>query len=141
MAYGIDMKKSAHRHLEAARSLDQPSPSGRRDAAAYLYGLAAECALKQIMLHSGLQRPQGRRDGPFYAHFPELKTLLRDALQGRLQRGVLEHGRLQHYAADQALLREWDIAIRYAPTADILDKPLNLWAEQASRLVAAMNEV
>lgn len=83
MAYKPNYPASARRHLEAADALY--APEWRRDVAGYLYGIAAECALKAMMQESGL-RPLGndnRKDDPFYAHFPELKTRLRDLQLGR----------------------------------------------------------
>lgn len=46
--------------------------------AGYLFGLAGELAIKQIMIESGMRpkTPKGQRDDPIYAHFPTLRTLL-----------------------------------------------------------------
>jgi hypothetical protein len=75
MSYSRDFRSSAHRHLEAAHLLTEGTPpNGRPDVGGYLYGIAAECALKQIMRDSGMRElpPDQRRDDPFYSHFPEL---------------------------------------------------------------------
>ncbi len=106
----------------------------RPDVAGYLYGLAAECALKQIMRYSGL-RPlplEQRRDDPFYAHFPELKTLLRDHSHGR------RAGDLRKYAEDGQLMNEWDTSMRYAPGNEILPRHVARWKQQAEALRQAM---
>ena len=75
-SFNTDWGKAAFRHQEAAETLNV---GRRRDVAGYLYGLAAECAIKKLMLASGM-RPSASRNGddPFYAHFSRLKTILRD---------------------------------------------------------------
>jgi hypothetical protein len=135
MAYRQDLSNSARRHLEAATKLDEPGSPRRRDIAGYLYGLAAECALKELMRQSGMQPLPDRRKDPFYLHFPELKTFLRDQASGRY------HGRLYKHATNSALMREWDIAMRYAPSADVFSKPIDEWAEQAKNLVQEMGAI
>ena len=134
MPYGTDLANSASRHLEAASLLEQPPPRGRADVAGYLYGIAAECALKEIMRRLGLRprEPRDRREDPFYLHFPELKTALAAARLGRHQRDLLK------YAQDSQLMQDWDTNMRYAPSADVLGKPIARWAEQARRLVEEM---
>ena len=132
MSYAIDLAKAARRHLEAAQLLDRDSPQGRRDVAGYLYGVAAECALKQLMRASGMLPQADKRGDPFFLHFPELKTALRVSAAGRLQ------SRLLRYANDNRLMREWDVKMRYAPSWDVLAMPLDEWAEQARRLTADM---
>lgn len=66
------MRRAAFRHLQAAEML---ANTDRRDVAGYLFGIAAECALKHMMASSGMRPlPESqRRDDPFYAHFEELK--------------------------------------------------------------------
>jgi hypothetical protein len=88
MAYSRELQSAARRHQMAAHRLQEGErPHERRchvAVAGYLYGIAAECALKEIMRQSGM-RPlavEERRDDPFYAHFPQLKTLLRDSACG-----------------------------------------------------------
>jgi hypothetical protein len=82
-SYAHDFRKAAHRHLDAGERLNE---TARADVAGYLFGIAAECALKHLMLTSGM-RPlpiESRREDPFYAHFEELKAILRDSASGRL---------------------------------------------------------
>src|ERR1039457_7188314 len=81
MAYSQDFRKSALRHLKAAQVLhgwaghgDQP---GCRAVAGYLFGLAGELAVKEIMRNSGFKPGANRRDDPFFAHFPILRRCSR----------------------------------------------------------------
>ncbi|MCC7385696.1 MAG: hypothetical protein IT384_27855 [Deltaproteobacteria bacterium] len=139
MAYSIDLAKSARRHLAAAERLDDstaPPQHRRRDVAGYLYGVAAECALKEIMRQSGIYSTAGgaRRDDPHYAHFPVLKTMLRDHIRGR------RAGDLRKFADNDALMQDWNTDMRYAPAADIKSAWVDRWRDDARRLVAAMEE-
>jgi hypothetical protein len=125
MSYRTDYQQSARRHLEAADHLGSP-PSRRRDVAGSLYGVSAELAVKQMMRNSNM-RPlpiANRRDDPFYAHFPELKTLLRDRAAGRRQ------GELRRIADNSRLMQCWDTAMRYAPATDIQQGWVDLWASR-----------
>jgi hypothetical protein len=137
MVYSQRMDKSAHRHLAAADVLHDEEvtrPTKCRAVAGYLYGVAAECALKQIMRDSGM-RPldaSRRHDDPYYAHFPHLKTMLRDVASGR------RAGELQRYANDAALMSEWSTDMRYAPANDVEERWITRWKEQARMLVGIM---
>jgi hypothetical protein len=109
--YDRDMRATAYRHLEAAVHLY--NATDRKDVAGYLFGIAAECALKQIMLDSGM-RPLAadkRRDDPFYVHFEDLKTLLRDTSEGRRRSDLIT------LANDSSFMQNWDITMRYSWTA------------------------
>lgn len=139
MAYSQDFADSARRHLCAAIYLhDDREPGtlpGNRAVAGYLFGLAGELALKKMMLDSGM-RPRNnarKRDDPFFVHFPNLKTLLRDNAQGRRQ------GQLIRHANDAKLFQDWDTNMRYAPTVDIGDLRTKEWRSQAEKLVQDMN--
>ena len=69
-----------------------------------------------------------------YAHFPTLKTLLRDRAQGR-------HATvLRRFADDDAFMNEWDIEMRYAPRQDITDDLVERWRAHAQRAVTEMEE-
>lgn len=71
-----------------------------------------------------------RRDDPFYAHFPELKTRLLDAkVVGR------RSGELRQIAENKRLFQYWDTDMRYAPTADIKESWVSAWKADAERLV------
>ena len=134
MSYSIDYRRAARRHLEAAEKLSSARPK-RQDVAGYLYGISAELAVKEVMRDSGM-RPlavTNRRDDPFYAHYPELKTMLRDKAFGR------RHGELRRIADDSRLMQNWDITMRYAPATDIQADWVQRWAEQARELVSRMD--
>jgi hypothetical protein len=132
MAFAIDMLVAARRHLQAAEELVK---GDRKDVAGYLYGIAAECAIKEMMRYAGLQIPAdlSRRDHPFFAHFPELRTMLRDMLRGR--RGTL----LISYIRDDAFMNNWSTRMRYSHGKDIRPEWIVAWAEQARQAVAAMD--
>jgi hypothetical protein len=127
MAYTTDMPAAAQRLLEAAQKL---SSGGRHDVAPYLFGLAAECALKAVA--QGI--PEARRDDVLYAHFPLLRTLLRDVLRGRRAQPLLR------LVEDNAFLNEWEIRIRYACAEDLRDKPVVSWGEQAVKAINLMRQ-
>lgn len=131
MSYSQALAASARRHLNAALRLDD---TDRRDVAGYLFGVSAECALKEIMRGSGMRPlpPEKRRDDPFYAHFPVLKTMLRDTASGR------RSGELRRYAADEQFMQHWDTDMRYAPSGDVLLVWVDRWREQAKKIVDTM---
>jgi hypothetical protein len=72
-----------------------------------------------------------RRDDPFFAHFPALKTLLATA-HGR------RAGELRRLSEDARLFQNWDIAMRYAPTTDINDAWIEAWKGCAEELINRM---
>jgi len=135
----FDGKQAAHRHHEAAKTLDQQA-APQRAAAAYLFGLAAECAVKAMLEASGLRPSDGSgRSDPYWAHFPELKRLLADRLEGR------NAAQLARFTND-AFLSEWAIGIRYAPNAEVLEgqareKRYERWKRDADTAIQAMQEV
>lgn len=134
MPYERNLMAAARRHLEAANDLKPPC-SHRRDVAGYLYGLAAELAVKAMMLESQMYKfaNDDRRDNPFYAHFPELKTLLRDNNFGR------RSGELRRIADDTRLMQNWSIRMRYARGTEIRREWVDQWEEQATDLVNRMD--
>ncbi|WP_147441947.1 hypothetical protein [Corallococcus exercitus] len=125
MAYEADMAVAARRLLEAARKLKSAE---RPDVAAYLFGLAAECALKEV----ARSMPETRNKDILYAHFPELRILLRDAMQGRRAQS------LRRLVENDGFLNEWEIKIRYAKADDIRSKPIQRWEEHAVAAVRLM---
>jgi hypothetical protein len=126
MSYTVDMEQAARRNLAAAHKL--AGDGGSRPVAAYLFGIAAECALKFMA-----QRVQNcRTDEIMYAHFPDLRTLLRDAAQGRYAQDILRIVEPENYMGG------WAIKVRYAPSDEVLRRPVDDWAEQAGRTVNAM---
>lgn len=125
MAFTSNLSQAASRNLEAAEML---AKGVRRDVAGYLYGIAAECAVKAM----AEDIPLLRRNEIFYAHFPELRTLLRDALSGRTAKP------LSTLIEDDSFLNNWHVKMRYADARQILDTWVNAWAQQARRAVNAM---
>jgi len=66
MAFIPKMPEAARRDLQAAEQLDA---GPRRDVAGYLYGIAAECAIKEMI--KPIRVPlEHDKDAIFYAHFP-----------------------------------------------------------------------
>jgi len=132
MAYTPNMPASARRHLEAADTLY--ATDKRRDVAGYLYGVAAECALKAMMEEAGL-RPLSndkRREDPFYAHFPELKTLLRDS---QLSRAA---GTLKKFVEDPNFMGQWDTNMRYCRGDEVNLNWVERWRNQTRDIVSAI---
>lgn len=141
MAYSQDYQKSARRHLNAAEALYTLNTSGAQPGAkvvaGYLFGLTGELAVKQMMLQSGM-RPlasEQRRIDPYYKHFPELKTLLRDAAAGR------RSGQLLQMAQNTRFFEEWNTDMRYAPTCEITANRVDGWRQDAKKLIDQMEEL
>jgi hypothetical protein len=103
--------------------------------AGYLFGLSGELAVKAMMRDSGMKplTADCRRDDPFYAHFPELKSRLMDTLAGR------RSGELRKIAEAAALFNHWNTDMRYAPTADIAPAWVESWKASAHYLVTRMD--
>jgi hypothetical protein len=132
MAYKPNLPASARRHLESADALYEQER--HRSVAGYLYGIAAECALKAMMQEAGL-RPLGndkRKDDPFYAHFPELKTRLRDSQLGR---GAAP---LRRFIEDSRFMSQWDTDMRYCKGDEIKHEWVEYWRDQARDSVSAI---
>lgn len=130
-AYKIGLANSAQRHYLAAETLFEGS---RKDVAGYLFGIAAECAIKQLMSQSGIRPldPKCRRDDPFFAHFPQLKALLRNKISGRNSQVLLRF-------IDCAFMQDWDTDMRYAPSTDIDVRWVERWRVHAKAAIHAMN--
>jgi hypothetical protein len=139
MAYGKDLSGAARRHFAAANHLHESHKTNHNPGycaiAGYLFGLAGEMALKELMRASGMlpgtSAPQ--KDDPFYAHFPTIKTLLRDNAQGR------RAGKLLKYANDNRLFENWNTAMRYAPSNEVHERWVSKWIEQAKLLISDMD--
>ena len=128
MAYSIDFPDAARRHHAAAESLYEHEPAKRRrDIAGYLYGIAAECALKQILRRSLAWHE------PEYLHFPELKSAVRERAQGRYASALRRF-------SETAFMNGWDIKMRYAPRREVSDGLVERWREQAKEIIAAMDD-
>lgn len=140
MPYTQDLANSAQRYFRAAHELFDIDAAGAQPGciavAGYLYGLAGELALKEIMRNSGM-RPQAnadRREDPFYAHFPQLKTMLKDTASGQ------RSADLRRFAQDPKLFQNWATDMRYAPTKEIDQRWVADWREQAHNLLDAMRQ-
>lgn len=134
--YSTDLAKSARRHLATATHLDHEDAQAKHGSiAGYLFGIAAECAMKEIMRDSGMRPlpPEQRREDPFYAHFPQLKTMLRNSAHGR------RAGELRRWSEDNNFMREWDTEMRYAPAKDIEREDVVRWRANAELVLVAMN--
>lgn len=127
MAYEHDMPAAAHRHLDAGKKL-KLAENARRDVAGYLFGLAAECAVKAM----AERFPELRRDDVFYAHFPELRALVLESVQGRSAQPLVRL--LKH----DNFMNEWHVKIRYARKDHVASKPVDKWEDHAARAVSLM---
>lgn len=138
MAYRQDLSDAARRHFRAAEELHGAASAGSqprcRAVAGYLFGLAGELCVKEMMRQSGVRPPEDARDRghPYYAHFPDLKDRLKDHLQGRRME------QLRRIAESSALFESWSIKMRYAPTGDIPDARVARWRESARDLIEQM---
>jgi hypothetical protein len=75
-----------------------------------------------MMLDAGRRpSPDNRRDDPFYTHFPELRTLLRDAQLGRKDMA------LRRFIDDDSFMNQWDTSMRYCKGSEIKDKWVDTW--------------
>jgi hypothetical protein len=131
-SYDVDMRRAAFRHFEAGELL---AGSKRTDVAGYLFGIAAECALKQMMRNSGM-RPlpiSQRREDPYYAHFELLKTMLRDRASGRLATEI------RRYAESSSFMQQWDVSMRYSDGKSIEPKLIERWRSDARDILGAMD--
>ena len=125
MAYEIDLVSSAKRHFADGDSLlKAKSPQH----AGYHYGFAAECALKSVLFQHGVPRPSERRLNPFWAHFPELRTLLVTSAKGRFPR------KLYDAVAHGAFMQHWDTDIRYAANQSVNADRATEWRKQADEV-------
>lgn len=134
MAAAHHYRKPAERHWRAAEvlfKLDTPGDQpGGKAVAGYLYGLAAEMAVKQMMCAAGFRPlpPERRREDPFFQHFPILRTQLSMCANGR--RG----GTLRQAALTAEHFTDWDIAMRYRDTSQIAEAAVERWRCGARQL-------
>ena len=136
MAYTQDNQgEAARRHLRAAQVLHTHTGPGNqpgcRAVAGYLFGIAGELAVKQLMRDSGIEPLEDRRDDPFFAHFPSLKKMLTTATGRR-------SGDLRRFSEDPQLFLNWDITIRYAATVEVKETWVTAWRVSAEKLIGRM---
>ena len=127
--FNTDMRAAARRHQEAAEKLHEGT---RRDVAGYLYGLAAECGIKALMLDLGMRPAANARSGddPFYAHFTRLKTMLRDDAHAR------QHEDLRKFTEDNGFMEHWDVTMRYSDGKGIRPAWVDRWRQNAKDVMA-----
>lgn len=119
--YALDMEGAAQRHLRAARSR---AADKDWDTAGYLAGFAAECRLKRALMRTGFQPPKNldKRDDPFWAHFPSLKTLmLHSGAAARISAGVVT------LLSNGGFMNEWDTIMRYSRTGSVDEPTASRW--------------
>lgn len=131
MSLKIDMAAAARRHLEAA---DRLSERDYRCVAGYVYGLAAECAVKAMMVSAGvkLEPTIRKKASPYYLHFPELRTQLRDKLSGRQAKT------LAAFISNDRFMEHWAIEMRYTDGKQIKEAWVKQWSEQAKQIVSSI---
>ena len=123
-----DMTKAAHRNWDAAeRLMNAEAPD--RTTAGYLYGIAAECAIKALFRKFSWATDS--RSGPVYAHFPEIKEKLRDSIKGRGE------GQLAKFA-DEHYMEGWSISIRYSDGTRPENRVVNKWRDNANEAKEAL---
>jgi hypothetical protein len=76
-----------------------------------------------------------RRDDPFFAHFPDLKSHLKNTVKGR------RASELRKIVEASALFQYWHIDMRYAPTEDVKDAWIASWKASAHDLVNRMDSL
>ena len=115
------MIKATHRNWDAAeRNRNAVAPD--RTTAGYLYGIAAECAVKALF--RDIPWTTDNRDGPVYSHFPQLKAKLRDAIAGR---GASKLARF----TNTHFMEGWAIDIRYSDGTLPDNATLEKWRSDA----------
>jgi hypothetical protein len=120
------MAIAARRNLDAAIMLEGEN---RPLVAGYLFGIAAECAIKSMIAELRLAFPLERAYDPRYAHFPELLTLLRDQMSGRRSAALIR------YVQDPRFFQGWSILIRYCDGKGVAPRYLQSWSQQARDIV------
>jgi hypothetical protein len=88
------------------------------------------------MLDSGMRPSDPRKRGDaFFEHFPALKAVLKDQLQGR------RAGELRQIAEDSALFDTWHTNMRYSSTNNINPVKVIAWKSSAEQLIARMDSL
>jgi hypothetical protein len=126
MAYRLNFGVSAHRHWHDGQQL---FTARRAQAAGYHNGFAAECAVKSIFYKHNIPRDEDRRKDPYWAHFPELRTMLIRDGKGRLSQ------KLYDTIAHGSFMQEWHTDIRYAENGSVSEDRASRWREQADEVI------
>ena len=125
MIYNIDLIASANRHYRDGETLLAAKSAQH---AGYHFGFAAECAIKSVLFRHNLPRREAHRADPYWAHFPQLRTLLIRDGQGRLQQklySVIAHG---------SFMQNWDTDMRYASDRSVDEPRATRWRDQANEI-------
>lgn len=128
----LDYRDAADRHWEDAEHLFGGSRWANAD---HLYGLAAECALKAVMLGLGMRlHPSGRPEDPFAVHIDRLWSQFSAFASGRYK-----HPYVEEFSVTPDPFGDWNINQRYQHrsycTEDQLRRHRN--GAQAARKVLA----
>lgn len=126
MPYRIDLAASAKRHWDDGQNL---LAARRPQTAGYHFGYAAECAVKSVLYAYRIPRREDRRNDAYWAHFPELRTLLIRDGKGRLSQ------KLYDLIAQGSFMQEWDTDIRYAENGSVNEQRATRWRDQADEVI------
>lgn len=122
------MTKAAHRNWDAAERL-MSTVAPDRTTAGYLYGIAAECAIKAF--YRQMPWTNDNKDGPVFAHFPKLKEKLRDSISGRGAELLMQF-------TDEHYMEGWTIDIRYSDGTRPDTRTLQCWRRDADKAQAEL---
>ena len=115
----IDFYDAFIRHDADAKLLLK---KGRWANADHHYGLAAECALKALLLKQGIPSSNGDIDRQ-YQHYKKHINDLWDNYQLFMQT------RIDYALPDNNTFQDWDISQRYAPVKEITEEATRKHAE------------
>lgn len=129
MAYKIDLRDSAFRHFRDGETLLKAKSAQH---AGYHFGFSAECAFKSVMPLHTFPKKEERRGDPFWAHFPELRTLLIRDGKGRFKQ------KLYDLLAHDSFMQNWDTDIRYAADHSVDQTRAEKWKDDADRVFGVL---
>ena len=129
MAYKLDLAASSLRHFRDGETLLKAKSAQH---AGYHFGFATECALKSVLKVHTFPRKEDRRSDPYWAHFPELRTLLVRDGKGRLQQ------RLYELIAHDSFMQNWDTDMRYAEDRSVDEERAQKWKDQADSVIGCI---
>jgi hypothetical protein len=127
MSYTTDYHDSSKRHWKDAEALRRGNST---DSAAYHYGFAAECAIKHAI--SALLPV----NASMWKHISidpskDFRAIAVKKLVGRVAEP------LRKLLLEQTYFKDWDVAMRYAPTGAVAKNSCDEWAKHARRTLAA----
>jgi len=128
--FPLDLSSASQRHWKTAKCL---ASKKEWDMAGYIVGFAGECRLKGALLRSGFRFiPEARRDDPFWAHFPNLKTLmLQSGAAARISATVV------NLVSSGGFMNEWDTIMRYSKTGSVDEAAVKRWFADVEQLFRA----